>query len=320
MITRRLVCTLAGALLAVTSPAFAQSPTLSLSSDTAMPGQAVQVTIEGQPGQLFALGGSSVNAGAAYLGVPLALGPDGVFLATGVIDGTGRAVVPVTPPFVGTVLDRYYLQAATAAGPAGPIAVSNGVVVRNGELISALTGPPGPAGPQGPIGPAGPAGPPGEPGAIGPIGPQGPAGPQGAVGPEGPQGAAGVAGPPGMPGAQGPQGLQGIPGLPGALGPIGPQGPAGPAGPAGSTSMVAAVVQGNGTVVWASQGLTITRLGVGHYRADYPPGVFSGSAIPSFMPYGGAYPTSMTTDTASFVEFRFNVDTAFHLFVARVRP
>ena len=56
-------------------------------------------------------------------------------------------------------------------------------VVRNGDLVTGLEGPPGPEGPSGPTGAQGAIGP------LGPMGPQGPAGPigpQGLTGPRGP--------------------------------------------------------------------------------------------------------------------------------------
>lgn len=76
-------------------------------------------------------------------------------------------------------------------------------------------------------GPEGPPGPEGAPGPQGPQGPQGETGPQGAQGPAGPEGPQGPEGPAGPVGPEGPQGPQG------PVGPAGPEGPEGPQGPSG---------------------------------------------------------------------------------------
>jgi hypothetical protein len=182
--------------------------------------------VVGPPGQHIVVAGSTTGAGLVYGGVRLPLGTDTVVFHVGVLDATGRAVVAVTPPFVGTQLDRYYLMAAWATDTSFlPPVPSNSVVVRNGDLLGGLTGPPGPpglegpigpVGPMGPIGPAGPSGPPGGP--QGPPGPQGPQGPQGAAGATGPLGAVGPQGPVGPVGPQGPQGQKGVQGPPGISG------------------------------------------------------------------------------------------------------
>jgi hypothetical protein len=83
--------------------------------------------------------GSTVGSGFTYGGVPLAVGPDVVILAMGVLDGTGRAVVAFTPPFAGTTLDRYYLQAATSTSTSFlPLQVSPGRIVRNADLLGGM--------------------------------------------------------------------------------------------------------------------------------------------------------------------------------------
>ena len=76
---------------------------------------AVQLT--GPPSAHFALIGSVTNAGFSFGGVALAVGTDVVVLGSGVLDATGIATIGVTPPFLGTTLDRYYLQGAIAASP-----------------------------------------------------------------------------------------------------------------------------------------------------------------------------------------------------------
>ena len=81
------------------------------------PGASVAVTIQGTAGRQFALVGSTTGAGLEHGGVALALGRDFVILAIGVLDGGGRAVMSIAPPFVGTTLDGYYIQAVTSATP-----------------------------------------------------------------------------------------------------------------------------------------------------------------------------------------------------------
>lgn len=175
-------------------------PTLTASTTAVNPGASVTLTVTGIPGQNFALLGSSVGAGLSYGGVNLAVGSDMAILAMGSIGGTGSVAVSFAPPFVGSTLDRYYVQAATSGSPAFiPIAVSASLVLRNNDVVGGAIGPPGPAGPAGPAGATGPAG---------------------SLGPAGPTGATGLAGPAG------------------ATGPSGPQGPQGPAGPSGATVTV----------------------------------------------------------------------------------
>jgi hypothetical protein len=176
-------------LLAFSRVAAAQAPVIQASSTTVSQGQSVVVQLVGAPFANFALIGSATNAGFSYAGVALAVGTDVVVLTTGVLDGTGIATIVVTPPFLGTTLDRYYLQGATAASPsfAGLVA-SAGLVLRNADLISGLAGPEGPPGPPGPAGAPGPAGLTGPPGPIGPTGLTGPPGPTGATGATGPSG------------------------------------------------------------------------------------------------------------------------------------
>ena len=131
--------------------------------------------LQSAPGAFYAVLGSTVNDGGAFARENLKLNRDVVLLSTGTLDGAGQATVGVKPPFVGTVLDRFYLQAATSfSARFDTLETSEAAVVRNGDLVKGLEGPPGPAGPEGPVGP------------IGPVGPAGPAGPQGLTGPRGP--------------------------------------------------------------------------------------------------------------------------------------
>lgn len=129
-------CSLAFVLAVWATAASAQTPTLSVSSGVATPGSSVTATITGGAGLNYALLGSTVGAGLSYGGVNLAVGPDFGVLAVGVLDGSGRATVAVTPPFLGTTHDRYYLQAATSVSPAFvPPVVSASVVLRNADAV-----------------------------------------------------------------------------------------------------------------------------------------------------------------------------------------
>jgi len=168
----------AGVSLLDVSPVAAQ-PSLAVSSTLVTPGSNVTASVIGTPGQHFAIVGSAVGAGLVVGHIPVSVGTDFVVLASGTIDGTGEVSVAVRPPFLGTTLDRYYLQAATAASASfAAFQLSQSVILRNADLF----GPSGAAGPPGPGGATGPAGPPG------PHGPAGPAGPGGAPGPQGAQG------------------------------------------------------------------------------------------------------------------------------------
>lgn len=191
LISRRVVRVLAAAVVAslvVNGQAYAQAPTAQLSRVVVAPGTSTTVTVTGAPGESFALLGSSKGSGFAFGGIAFAVGPDFQVLAIGTLDGTGRAFVTVTPPFAGTELDRYYVQAATSPSPGfSPLQLASGNVILNADL-SALATTAG-VGPQGPTGP------------VGPQGPQGSQGPSGAAGPQGPKGDPGVAGPAGASGS-----------------------------------------------------------------------------------------------------------------------
>ena len=243
--------------LCAAAPVLAQ-PTLVATPINVVPGAAVTVTVAGTPGHHYAVVGSAVGAGLTFGGVRLKVGLDASILARGVINGTGAVTVSVTPPFLLTTLDRYYLQVVTSPSASLlPVQGSNGVVLRNNDLVGGLgggggtgpQGPPGPAGPEGPMGPAGPAGPSGPAGPVGAAGVAGPAGPGGATGAAGPVGPVGPAGPQGPVGPQGADGAPGPMGLPGPQGPAGPQGPEGPAGPQGPAGAIAAVACAPGQVL-----------------------------------------------------------------------
>lgn len=178
--------------VSLTAATASAQTSLAASTRNVRPGNGVVLTVNGPPGHQFAVIGSTVGAGLAYAGVALAVGTDLAIVATGALDGTGTAVVSFVPPFLFSTLDRYYLQAVTSPSAAFvPLSASAGLVLRNDDLLSGVTGAPGPAGPSGPTGPQGPAGPQGTPGPPGATGSQGPPGATGAPGATGPQGPAG---------------------------------------------------------------------------------------------------------------------------------
>ena len=159
----------AGVLIGSAGLSSAQTIQVSVAQDIVAPGFPVPVTVTGPPGQFFAVAGSATGAGFTYGGVALPVGPDVVVLHVGVLDGTGQAVVPVTAPFLGSQLDRYYVVAAWANNSSFlPPTPSSHLVLRNRDLLSSVVGPQGPVGPVGPTGPQGPLG------LTGPTGPQGP--------------------------------------------------------------------------------------------------------------------------------------------------
>jgi hypothetical protein len=128
--------------LGATSLAAAQ-PTLSASSTNVPPGASVTLTVTGTAGHHFAVITSAVGSGFSYAGAALSVGSDVAIVATGVIAGSGTAVVGFTPPFAGSTLDRFYVQAVTSTSPAfSPLQASAGIVLRNRDLIA----PPGPKG------------------------------------------------------------------------------------------------------------------------------------------------------------------------------
>lgn len=133
--------TLAVLLTTCGTVAWAQT-TLTADPGIVGPGGTVSLRVTGPAGQRFAVIGSAVNSGFSYAGVALAVGSDVVILAQGVLDGTGVATLGVIPPFNGTTLDRYYLQAVTSPSAAfNPLSPSAGVVIRNRDASgSGITG------------------------------------------------------------------------------------------------------------------------------------------------------------------------------------
>lgn len=182
-------CSLRAALFAAivllgNSAAFAQAPVLTAAPMVAAPGETITLTVTGDPSHFFVIVGSSVGSGRSYAGVALSVGPDAQILhgPAPLIGGSATVTMPASA-FVGTTLDRFYLQAATSPSPSFvPPSVSAGVVIKNADLLSDITMTPGPAGPQGAAGPTGATGADGPQGADGPMGPAGPAGPAGPSG------------------------------------------------------------------------------------------------------------------------------------------
>lgn len=123
-------------LVAVTAGLATAQPVISASSTVAGPGETITVTITGTAGHNFALVGSTVGSGMSYGGVALAVGTDVSIIATGVIGGSGSVALGVTPPFQGSTLDRYYLQAVTSTSASFvPTAASSSLVIRNRDLV-----------------------------------------------------------------------------------------------------------------------------------------------------------------------------------------
>jgi hypothetical protein len=117
--------------------AFAQ-PQISISPTSVVPSQSVTVTVTGTPGQFYAVIGSSVNSGVSYAGVALGVGSDFRIHATGTLNSSGQAIVSFAPPFQGTTLDRYYVQAGTSPSSSfNPLQVSASIPVRNADLSPA---------------------------------------------------------------------------------------------------------------------------------------------------------------------------------------
>ena len=141
-----------GALMAALVTAAAAAPaaaqvTLAVPAEPVAPGAVVTVTIQGPPGQHYALLGSSVGAGLVFGGTSLAVGTEFSVVASGILDGSGQAVVTGTPPFVFTTLDRYYLQAVVSTSPTfAALQASAGAIVRNADVLGPLERPAGTGG------------------------------------------------------------------------------------------------------------------------------------------------------------------------------
>jgi hypothetical protein len=91
-------------------------------------------------------------------------------------------------------------------------------------------------------------------------------------------------------------------------------------GATGAGLSVAAAVLANGTVQFASQGVEVTRTGVGLYSVTIAPGTFSSLAMPIFMPIGDANIAAHLTDGFTFAHVLFTSDTRFHFIMIQVKP
>jgi hypothetical protein len=136
MITQHRSLVLTFVCLLIFSVAAAEAQQLTVSRDLVPPGGTVNAVITGNPGQNFALVGSTVGSGLIAFGVPLRVGTDFVVLAVGVLNSAGQATVIVTPPFLGTALDRYYIQAALSPSASfNPLTPTDGVILRNMDVL-----------------------------------------------------------------------------------------------------------------------------------------------------------------------------------------
>ena len=125
---RRLVLAMAGLLVCATA---GQAQT-TVPSYIVAPGATVNVTVNGAPGQNYAVIGSTTSFGFSYDGVPLQVGTDVAILSVGLLGPTGQAVVPVTPPF--PAFDRYYVQGVLGTNSDfRPPLPQNGVTLVNGD-------------------------------------------------------------------------------------------------------------------------------------------------------------------------------------------
>ncbi len=122
-----------GLVMCLSAVAAAQ-PTITSSATRVTPGATVTLTVDGTAGQHYAVIASAVGAGFSYGGVALAVGPDVQIISQGVIGMTGSVAIGFTPPFLGTTLDRYYVQAVTATNPSFvPPVPSAGLILRNAD-------------------------------------------------------------------------------------------------------------------------------------------------------------------------------------------
>jgi len=133
-----------GALLAllvslVSVTASAQTPVLTPAVLTVAPNTSVQSGLTGAPGQFYAVLGSRSGSGVSYGGVDLAVGPDVILLAQGVLDASGHASVHITPPFQGASPERYFVQAVTSPSATFvPLSAGASVVFYNATVAGAL--------------------------------------------------------------------------------------------------------------------------------------------------------------------------------------
>lgn len=130
---RRVFGMCAGLLVSVS---MAQAQSISVPAITVVPGASVNVTVSGTAGESFGLVGSTTNSGLVYNNQNFAVGTDFVILGVGVLDGTGKATLAVTPPF--PARDRYYLQALTSSSNFASFALSPGQTLISSEVSRVL--------------------------------------------------------------------------------------------------------------------------------------------------------------------------------------
>jgi hypothetical protein len=109
----------------------AAAQTLAASTHVVAVGGTTNLILGGTAGQQFAIIASATNTGLAYAGVSLAVGTDVQVVTIGALDGSGAAVVPVSPPFPSR--DRFYYQAVFTTDGFGSITPSNGIVLINAQ-------------------------------------------------------------------------------------------------------------------------------------------------------------------------------------------
>jgi len=153
------------------------------------------------------------------------------------------------------------------------------------------------------------------------TGPAGATGPTGATGAMGATGATGAAGATGATGATGLTGPTGATGAIGATGPTGPAGPTGATGAAGAGISVGAVANQAGTLLFGTDGVTVTKTGTGSYHITIPAGIFSHPAVPVFTAVtNGVTTAGLSTDFFTFVDVVFSNDAAFTLLMTQIVP
>ena len=119
--------------------AHAQTPVLTPSTLTVTPGSSVLASITGAPGHQYAEIGSTTGSCVTFGGVALAVGPDVVLLASGVLSAAGTASVTLTPPFQGNSPSRYFVQVVTSTSPSVvPLTAGASVVLQNAAVVGAL--------------------------------------------------------------------------------------------------------------------------------------------------------------------------------------
>ena len=97
-------------------------------------------------------------------------------------------------------------------------------------------------------------------------------------------------------------------------------GATGPTGATGAGLTVGAIVNPDGSVQYASAGVTVSRTGTGQYSITIPSGTFQNVAIPMFTPLSDANILASTTNGFTVVNVTFSRDTFFHFLMIHVKP